>query len=141
MASAKGHNKVSQRQVSRARFVRFLHHCSGCGSSLEMRHQRKSRVCWRTMISRFSLQTPHTHASQWLTNSGHEPSRVTSKYHRKHRKSNTQRLTLAWRPAREETSDIFQFPLPQNVSLPGKMCCRNKRINCIVLSEQLSEGK
>ena len=34
--------------------------------SFEVHHQRYSPVCWRSHDSRFSVQTPHTHASQGL---------------------------------------------------------------------------
>ena len=37
-------DKVKERQVHHARCPDFCHHCSGCGSSLEVRRQRYSRV-------------------------------------------------------------------------------------------------
>ena len=47
--------KVSDRQLNRARCVRLLHHCSGCGSSLEMRHQR----CWSAGDPAWSFTEHH----------------------------------------------------------------------------------
>ena len=43
-------HKVSDTPVKRAWCVRLLYHCSGCGSSLEVRSLRHSPECWRSRV-------------------------------------------------------------------------------------------
>ena len=52
-------HKVNERPVNHAWSVRLLHHCSGCGSSLEMRHQRDSPVGWRFRVGPSQNTTKH----------------------------------------------------------------------------------
>ena len=68
-------SRVSERQVNRAWCARLVQHCSGCGSSLEMRNQRYSPVCWRSRVgacrsttkkSKQRTQPPHMTSQQLM---------------------------------------------------------------------------
>ena len=113
-------HKVSERQMSRAWCVRLLH-CSGCGSTLEMRHQRYIPVC-------NGLQT------LW-----HEASRITPKCH----PQESQEKHSACYPciqARQKREVIFTNHVPEDFSLLGKMC-RNKRISLCLASSCLKKSR
>ena len=60
-------HKVRERQVRRAWCVRHLHHCWDVDPHWRCLFCATGLICWRSHASRCSLQTPHTHASHWLT--------------------------------------------------------------------------